>query len=102
MRQFYTSNDIERRHKGCFFSPDTMKFFKSRVLSEVFEGEGGVYFVTSEKGPSGDAKRMFTVRQYNPLTDNIKTIGKFNRLTRYKALKLAKEYSEKGIPNEIT
>lgn len=47
-----------------FFEPDTMRFFKSRILAEVYEGPGGVYFVSSERPPVGP--REYRVRRANP------------------------------------
>ena len=41
-----------------FFSPDTMRFFSSRIGRTVY---GGRYFVTSEQGPS--EVRRYTVRE---------------------------------------
>lgn len=51
-----------------FFDPPAMRFFRSRVLSGVAEGPGGVFFVTSERfvpssGPSRDFPRRYTVRR---------------------------------------
>ena len=45
-----TIDDIKRRHiefGGKFFDKEHMRWFKSRVHSKVYEGTGGVYFVTS-------------------------------------------------------
>jgi len=53
-----------------FFEPDTMRFFGSRVLDEVY---GGRYYVTSEKPPYGP--RAYTVRRAGS-EGEITTIGK--------------------------
>lgn len=54
-------SEIEARHNGYFFTPDACRFFRSRLpeggLADKF---GTVFFVTSEKGPSG--VRRYTVR----------------------------------------
>ena len=63
-----------------FFRPNTLRFFKSRVIDEVFEGAGGIFFVTSEKGPH-DA-RAYTVRRFNPVTSDIDTVGVFQGYSR--------------------
>ncbi len=47
-----------------FFSPETMRFFGSRVHPAVYEGPGGIYFVTSEQPPHGP--RTYTVHQALP------------------------------------
>lgn len=62
-----------------FFQPKTLRFFSSRILSDVFEGPGGVFFVTSEKrgGHLGDGPRRFTVRRFMRNTGNVITHGEF-------------------------
>ena len=68
-----------------FFSPDTMRFFKSRVLPTVFEGVGGIYFVTSEQfvGSEGAQPRRYTVRRVES-SGEINTATVFNQLTKSK------------------
>jgi hypothetical protein len=59
---------------GYFFSPQTMRFFKSRVVSgNAFIRKDGkvAYFITSEKPPHGS--REFRVRQVNLKTWDIGT-----------------------------
>lgn len=73
-----TIYDIELRNRqaGFFwFEPATKRFFKSRVSETVYEGPGGVFFVSSEKGPSG--RRMYSVRRFNKETGDISTAGEF-------------------------
>lgn len=74
-----------------FFSPDTMRFFDSRIESGLI---GGALFITSERPPkgarSGDwEKRRFTIRA--ALADgNVATIGDFGEYpTQSKAHKAA-------------
>lgn len=72
-----------------FFSHDTMKFFRSRTLPKVYQGTGGIYFVTSEQFvPSSgipDA-RKFTVRRFRPEEDaDVRTAGEFYQLSRREA-----------------
>jgi hypothetical protein len=66
-----------------------MRGFKSRLLSTVYQGPGGVYFVTSEKFTgfhSEDGPRLYTVRQYDPEADDIRTVGPFNKRSRRQAV----------------
>lgn len=94
---FSTTNDIIRYHRGHFFDRDTMRFFRSRVLWQAFPGKTEVYFVTSEQFVGSDgykADRMYTVRAFNPATDDIRTVNPFNKLSRYKALRVAKDLAE--------
>lgn len=87
INRFYSKHNIwskddliraAERKGSCFFSKDTMRFFSSKVVDMMFPAKNGVYFVTSElcdvyrQGP-----RKFTVRFYNPIDGDIKTIGEF-------------------------
>lgn len=70
----WTINDIKaavRATGSHWFDPDTMRFFGTRVSETVYQGSGGVYFVTSEKPPHGP--RQCTVRRFNPDTADIAT-----------------------------
>jgi hypothetical protein len=96
--KFYNIEDIKddyRRGNGHFFDKDAMRFFKSRLCWQVYQGKKSVYFVTSERYESrwsNDSKpRKYTVRQYNPADKSIETIGEFNVLSKYMAHKIAKE-----------
>lgn len=56
-----------------FFAPSTMKFFASKVYPQVYQGPGGIFFVTSEKTCYGDGLRNFTVRKFDPDCGNCDT-----------------------------
>ncbi len=84
--------EASQRAGSHYFDPSSMRFFKSRVLPSVFHGSGGVFFVTSERGPS--EVRRYTVRQFNPENADVKTVGEFNVLTRERALRIARIASE--------
>ena len=43
MTTYYSVADIEREHRGHWFSPSTKRFFRSRIGSTVYQGLGGVY-----------------------------------------------------------
>lgn len=90
----------EMRADGShWWDRDTMRFFRCRISSGVFQGEGGIYFVSSEK--SGDtAPRMYTVRKYDPTAKSIDTVGEFNAI---RSLSTAKRKAEKlaGAPMQV-
>ena len=74
--EFLTINDIQEQMRAAgshWWDPQTMRFFGTRVCGDVYQGDGGVYFVTSERPPSG--KREYTVRGYNPESRQVNTIG---------------------------
>lgn len=62
---YWNIDEIKRANASrghFFFSPDTMRFFRSRILSGVY---GGRYFVTSERFIASDGSRpgrRYTVR----------------------------------------
>ena len=54
--------DANRRSGHYFFTPDTMRFFRSRVHDDVY---GAGFFVTSEQ-LNYDSPRYYTVRFARP------------------------------------
>lgn len=68
-----------------FFSKDSMRFFKSRVLPTVY---GGRYFITREVNPSG--KVAYTVREAVDGGKHIKTIGDFHMMDLKEAKSMAR------------
>ena len=89
--EFTTIEQIKRASYNVgshWFEPSSMRFFRSRILSEVFHGPGGVYFVSSEKGPNGI--RAYTIRKFNPKDADISAFGPFNELSRERALRIAR------------
>lgn len=69
-----------------FFSRDTMRFFRSRVVSKNATDDG--LFITSEQGPLENSPRKYTVRRADLETGDIETVGPFNH---YLTLQEAKE-----------
>lgn len=76
LHDVYTVEDVRRRHQGNWFSPDTMRFFSSRILGGLYAGKRLVYFVSSEK-TFDDLGRRYTVRSYDPKSDTIETVDEF-------------------------
>jgi len=75
-----------------FFDRESMKFFRSRVEPSLYIGSGGVFFVTSEQGPSG--VRRWTVRKFDTIKGSINTFGEFNEMTRATAMTTARLASQ--------
>jgi len=74
LTNIYSADDIRRMHRKHFFSPDTMRFFASRINRDVFPtNKGVVYFVTSEKACFNDSTRVFSVRSYDIKNDSFNT-----------------------------
>lgn len=83
-----------------WFAPDTGRFFRSRYSEKVYQGKGGIYFVTSEQfvGSTYTDPRRYTVRRFNPTTAGIDTAGPFNELSRAQAHGDANRYAKDGPP----
>jgi len=73
---------VANERAGQFwFSPSTMRWFQSRVESELIDGR---YFVTSEQQPMGyeddePHPRLFTVRVVSDKGAHIETVGEFQQ-----------------------
>ncbi len=79
--------DLNQKSGHYFFSKDTMKFFESKIETDLI---GGRYFVTSESSSFDDRDRKFTIREALPNGD-IKTVGEFGG---YKSRHRAKQACE--------
>lgn len=96
----YSIQEIKQANKEAgqfFFSPDTMKFFASKIINQVWDGPNGVFFITSEKNGFDDPERVYTIRKFEPETANIRTVGdKFTTLNQAKkeAQRLSADYSK--------
>ncbi len=90
-----TIEEIKQSHAEagyCFFSPNHLRFFNTRVLPKVYEGPGGVYFITSEEYVSPDEwapVRKYTVRQFDPETRDICIASTYGRMSRSEAVAAA-------------
>lgn len=87
-----------------FFDAGTMRWWNSRVLSEVYEGAGGVFFVTSERcdlDPTRQLPRVYTVRRFIPLAGNgeptVTTVEPFGVLKKRAAQRLARLAAQHGV-----
>ena len=93
---------LAERKGSHFFEKDTMRFFKSRVIYDVFPSKNGVYFVTSEKKGFSDNTRVFNVRFIDINTGSIDTINGFGAYeTKAQALTAALNCAFDSLePNE--
>ncbi len=91
----WTMADIRRESlKGdrYFFARDTMRHWGSRIEGGPYQGPGGVFFVTSERGAHNDSPRRFTVREWRAEKCRIHTLGEFQGFrTREDARQAAKD-----------
>lgn len=93
-----TITQIKKANKAAgfyFFEPDTMRFLGSRVSGDVFEGPGGVFFVTSELPPY--CPRAYTVRKFDPATGDIDTFGQLLGFPTLASAKVAARNAAQGV-----
>lgn len=85
--QIKTIADMKRFNEesgNYFFSRETMRFFESRIESNLYKDKT---FITSEKNYNG-TRRMYTVRQLQP-DGSVKTLSDFNQ---FRTLEDAREW----------
>lgn len=96
----YSVNDIKTANHEAgyhFFDPDTMRCFGSRIERTVYQGEGGVYFISSEDD-FNRTRRFYCVRQFMPETGQIETMSGINEnLDLEEAIEKAKTLAGKGV-----
>lgn len=88
----WTVNSIKNAARAAgshWFDPNTMRFFGTQVLPTVYQGPGGVYFVTKDDQFNRDLPKRYTVRRFNPETKDISTAGEVASLSKVAALKQA-------------
>ena len=94
MRELNTMLEVKQRNR-CngyyFFSPDTMRWFNSRICGELVEH---CYFITSEKGPNN--KREYTIR----IAYENGKIGSLSQFGEYATLKRAQGALQRFIKSE--
>jgi hypothetical protein len=75
------------------FDEEAISFFNSKIYKTTH----GLYFTTSERGPSG--VRCYSVRVIDWETGRIKTVGKFQQfLTLREAYKFASKQNTCSLP----
>lgn len=74
----YSIEDLAKHYqaktRGHWFDKDTLRFFRSRLNENLFYCGTVILFITSEHGPH-QPKRRYSIRQYNPSTGSIETVG---------------------------
>lgn len=99
--------DVRRAHGGHFFDRGALRFFRSRIAQTGVrrESDGVVYFVTSEQFQASNgyrAPRAYTVRRWDPATDDVSTVGPFNVWTRATAHRCATGLASRDVDTPET
>jgi len=101
--EIYTKGDLVRhmqRNGSHFFDPETMRFFKSRLLGPIVQKGVIVYFITSERCDIDHSPRKYTVRMLNLRSENMSVceIGEFQQhQTMRDARRALKDYLAKLV-----
>ena len=80
--QAWTVNNIQhamRQAGSHWWDPATMRSFQTWVLPQVFQGPGGIYFVTRDPNFYSDDDRGYTVRRFCPETLEVVLVGYSHR-----------------------
>jgi len=89
----WTVNAIKEASRAAgshWFDPDTMRSFGTKILPTVYQGEGGIFFVTEDDQYRRELPKMYTIRKWNPEDNSIHTEGEVASMTRKAAMKLAR------------
>ncbi len=90
----YTIDDIKQANSDAglhFFELQTIEFFNSIIEDEVYQGNGGIFFVTSEQFEYQGVKheRKFSVRRFFPESGRINTVMGLSKIDRDEAITAA-------------
>lgn len=92
MQEIKACNKARGHH---WFEPGTMRFFASRVGNDVYQGPGGIYFISSERFM--DDPRRYSVRRFNPKDCSVDTEFEFQQFpSRGSAVRAAKRLARGG------
>jgi hypothetical protein len=103
-----TISEIKAANKKAgyyFFERASMRFFDSIVERYVYEGPGGIYFLTSEQfhGSNGYSEpRKWTVRQFDPTNGDVNTVGNFNKMSKEDARVTARRLARGTSVSEVS
>lgn len=90
---------INRENGNHFFDDDAMKFFSSKVETDIL-GPNDDLFITSERGPGQSTKR-YTIRRIDWTNGRIETVGEHQQFTlRAEARNYARN-PERGSINAV-
>lgn len=102
---YYTIEQIKQKNRALgrhWFSRDTMRFFRTRIMCRVFPCEDGALFVTSDCHPTRSGWcRRYSVRRADAAGE-ISTVGEFGGWrTRSQALAEAGRLARQENAQEV-
>lgn len=82
-RHWHHFGEVKMEHRGHWFDPSAIRFFRSRLPEHWSPLIGGRYFISSERheSPYGDSEpRLYTIRE--AMSDgSVETVGEFQAYT---------------------
>ena len=85
--EYYGLENLRNAHSGHWFSPGAMRFFNSRLGSEVLPVPDGWLFTSSERFDQ-NCDRMYTIRKMDQFGD-VDTVGEFQSFSSSAAARRA-------------
>lgn len=103
MADIIDMSTIRAAHRGHWFDPSSMRFFRSRVGSFGYlsADRSRAFFVSSEQFADHTgyrADRLYTVRVIDLSTGDIDDVGGFQRYASHRGATLAAERLAEGQP----
>jgi hypothetical protein len=90
--------ELNRKAGQHWFSPDTMRFFKSKIPQDHVGLVNNRYFITSEKSPWD--KRKYSIREWLGKSKTIETVGDFGSFnTKSQAERKLKKMMQEMLKN---
>ncbi len=71
-----TIKQINREKGRFFFSPAAIQFFNSKIHNKVYQGSGGIYFISSIKFDE-HTPRVYSIKKFNPGNGECKTVKNY-------------------------
>lgn len=92
--QAINMSDIEAKHTGNWFDPDTKRFWGTRLPQTGIELEDGTRMFVSSEWNFHKTERFFTIRRQH-LDGSIETVGEFQGYwTRPQATRMMKRIAK--------
>jgi hypothetical protein len=73
METIQEAKKVSKANGGHFFDPQAMRFFNSKIESELIDGR---YFITSERYDT-DRPKLYTIRQISETGQMLDDLGDF-------------------------
>ena len=87
----YSIHRIIKENQTSFFDKSELPHFGRTIIQPSYDGKGGVFFVSSEKG-SAKLPRVFSINIFTTIEKRVRPTGMYYR-SKLEAQKIAKRLS---------